>query len=221
MTDRVRFDWKAWIEWTGLTMVGVDLALIVFCVVANNYLAETWKGGIVTVGVAATLYATMQWIWLRRRMSHALWWIPATVLGWYLAEGLFLLSTVALRKSDPKNADELTSWNWVVLAIVFCLCMTGLSLPQWFLMRRQFQRSSYWIVARPLAWLVGLGFAFLGFHFRVVDGLFQPEYVFGRYVGAMVAWSAAGALFGFGFAAITGATMVWIQTRPMQGQGTS
>jgi hypothetical protein len=143
MTDRVRFNWNAWITWVALTMVGVDLALIVFCAVLNNYLidrlAEHFAGAVVTIGVAATLYATMQWIWLRRRMSNALWWIPATVLGWYLAAGLFWLTAVALEKLDPKNPDQAASWGeW---AIVFCLCMTGLSLPQWFLMRRQFQRS--------------------------------------------------------------------------------
>jgi hypothetical protein len=193
-------------------MVGVELFVLTFCVVLNSYrfgrFAEHFAGVEVMIGVAATLYATMQWIWLRRRMSHALWWIPATVLGWYLAQGLLWSIGVALGKLDPKNTGQL---SWGEGAILFCLGMTGLSLPQWFLMRRQFQRSFYWIIARPLAWLVGWGFLLVAEHFGVFDGGFiQPEYVFHTYVGPIAAWSFCGALFGLGFAPLAGAMMVWI-----------
>jgi hypothetical protein len=55
-----------------------------------------------------------------------------------------------------------------------------------------------------------LGFVFLAHHFRVVDGLFQPDYVFDRHVGPIVGWSVDGSLFGLGFAPLAGAMMVWI-----------
>jgi hypothetical protein len=199
MTDRVRFNWNAWITWVALTMVGVELAVLTFGVVLNLAGGVATKIGDfaeveVTIGVAATLCATMQWIWLRRRMSNALWWIPATVLGWYLAEGLFVAVAPPL---EPKNGP-----SWRLWAIVFCLCLTAPSLPQWFLMRRQFQRSFYWVIARPLASLVGWGFVLLGNLFGVVGGLFHTETVAGLSIYA--------ALFGLGFAPLAGATMVWI-----------
>jgi hypothetical protein len=199
-SQEVRFNWKAWIGWVALTMVGVELAVLTFrFVLNNNYLAarvaeHSARSAVtfeVTIGVAATIYATMQWIWLRRRMSNALWWIPATVLGWYLAEGLFIAVAPAL---DPKNGEPA---SWRVWAIVFCLCMTAPSLPQWFLMRRQFQRSFYWIIAQPLTSLVGWGFVLSG-------------NIFHTYVGPIAAWSFDGALFGLGFAPLAGAMMVWI-----------
>jgi hypothetical protein len=184
-------------------MVGVELAVLTVYFVLENYLVALFARVVVTIGVAATLYATMQWIWLRRRMRNALWWIPATVLGWYLAVGLWWLIDVALQKLDPKNAGQ---HSWGVGAIVFCLCTTGLSLPQWFLMRRQFQRSFYWIIARPLAWLVGWGFLFLG---SFLGDFIHPEFVFDTYV---VPIAIAGAVFGLGFAPLAGAAMVWITT---------
>jgi hypothetical protein len=67
-------------------------------------------------------------------------------------------------------------------------------------MRRQFQRSFYWIMARPLAWLVGFGFLFLG-------SFIHTEFVFDDYV---VPIAIAGAVFGLGFAPLAGAIMVWI-----------
>jgi hypothetical protein len=216
MADRAGFDWKAWTEWIALTIVGVALALIVFCVVLNNYLAKDLLGALVTIGVASTLYGAMQWIWLRRRMSKALWWIPATVLGWYMPVGLFFLLKVATGKVDLVYLDQ--KLGWPVRIFDFCLFSIALGLPQWLFLKRQHQSAGYWIAARPLAWLAGLGLVALGETLHIVEGFIQPDRVFGKYVGEIVGWSADGALFGFGFAAISGAALVWIQKQPKTPQ---
>jgi nitrate reductase gamma subunit len=76
--------------------------------------------------------------------------------------------------------------------------------------------ASYWLAARPLGWLAGLGIVFLGHGLGVIEipFPFASAEVFGRNVPDLVAWSFGAVLFGIGFGAITGAAILWIRRKP-------
>jgi hypothetical protein len=101
------------------------------------------------------------------------------------------------------NATGVLSQLIVVIALL--AIPPAFSLSQWFLLRRQLWRSTWWwIVARPLAWLTGLGLMALAEWLKILDvDIFDLTYV---------SVSIAAAVFGLGFAAVTGASFIWIQT---------
>ncbi|MFZ2098615.1 MAG: hypothetical protein WAV05_18440 [Anaerolineales bacterium] len=57
-------------------------------------LDSMWLGILGTVVIFGPM-GLVQWLVLRRRVSHAIWWIPASILGWYVvAWGLYSLSVI-------------------------------------------------------------------------------------------------------------------------------
>ena len=147
----MQIDWKGWLGWAAATMVGVEMVLLV----------SYWEifnpgndGGIevtVMIGLVGMVFGTMQWIWLRWRMSKAGLWIPATVVGWYLTAGLFILG-------NWHPVDSIVErFGRVGETVRACLFPVALSLPQWFLLQRQFRKAGYWIPTRLIAWLAGIG----------------------------------------------------------------
>jgi hypothetical protein len=190
-------------------MVGAELvALIVhFLLPVSDSLNLTQQlGAIALIGMPGPTIATMQWIWLRRRMRKAGWWIAAAVAGWYVVLGLSALRGLPAVEQFAAKFETATD------IIFYFLLGAVMSLPQWLLLRRQFLGASYWLVARPLGWLAGYGLIFLA---RVKVDFFEGIRVFGRDVPVLVGMSVVGELFGFGLGAVTGATMVWILRKPI------
>lgn len=219
MVARVQIDWKGWLGWVATASVGAGLVVVIvyFCFrfaetfTANDSLARG-VADLLSLGIAGIAFATVQWIWLRRRMKKAGWWIAATVVSWYVAIGLdFLLTSLPLDRLGGKLE---------MAADISGLCLLGATatLPQWFLLRREFFRAGYWLVARPLGWLAGLGLVLLAHRFSVIQIPlpFESAGVFGRYVPDLVAWSFGGVLFGIGFGVVTGAAVVWIRRKPKE-----
>lgn len=217
MAAPVQIDWKGWLGWAVTTIVGAGLVVVIvyFCFpfaetfTANDSLARRVVE-LLSLGIAGTTFATMQWIWLRRHVRKAGWWIAATVVSWYVAIGLeILLISLPLDRLGAKleMAARISG---------FCLLGVAASLPQWFLLRRKFFRAGYWLAARPLGWVAGLGLVFLAGRLGVIQIPlpFESAGVFGRNVPDLVAWSFAGVLFGIGFGAVTGAGVVWIWRKP-------
>ena len=56
--------------------------------------------GLVLATLTGLLVGLLQWLVLRNRVSHAVWWIPVSLVGWYLA---WLLGTLALNTTGPLN----------------------------------------------------------------------------------------------------------------------
>jgi len=113
-------------------------------------------------------------IWLRRRLVKGGWWIVSTLLGWYLV--LFLVTMDALYHS--KGAGR-----WPLVDSVGPLAIPLLfSLPQSVFIRRQFRKAAWlWIVARPLAWIAGIGLFALASRSNIVRlDLFGQCAVFGK-----------------------------------------
>lgn len=198
------FDWKGWIGWVAATLVGVELvALSIFLSFANG-LDKYWWGYLATASAAGISLGVCQWIWLRRRMVNAWWWIVSTLSGWYLA-------ALLIKVLDADDASASGTLSQLVGVIATLALPLALSLPQWFLIRRQFQkRAWWWIVARPLAWLTGLGLITLCDHLHILPpgDLFSDGVTTFAWISGMVA------IFGFGFASVTGAAFSCIQTNP-------
>ena len=108
---------------------------------------------------------------------------------------------------DDSNATGALSWLLVLLKLL--AIPLAFSLPQWLLIRRQFQKAAWWwIVARPLAWLTGFGLITLSDRLDPVSDLF---WIMPYDVSSFVGLSIIAATFGFGFAAVTGAVFTSIQ----------
>ena len=202
-----KFDWKGWLGWVIATMVGVQLAAFTIIFSVFNLNDQRWSG-IATATVAGGALGGCQWIWLRRRLDKGEWWIVSTLVGWYLVWFLGTMQDLYPSNGTGTLRSLVDSVGPLTLPLVF-------SLPQWVFIRRQFRKAAWlWIVARPVAWLTGFGLFFLASRPKILRlGLFEPAMVFGKYVPDPVAYSIAIAIFGFGYACVTGATFIWIQTK--------
>lgn len=198
-----KFDWKGWLGWMAVTMAGVQLVVLIVCFYFAANLNDHWWGDLAMVSVAGISLGVCQWIWLRRRLDRAWWWIVLTLLGWYLAAPL-----VKVLGAD----DSTGALSRLVPLIAFLALPLAFSLPQWLLIRRQFQKAAWcWVVARPLAWLMGLGLIVLGDWLDIV-----PVSAFfwsapPRHLSDVVVLSIGAAAFGFGFAFVTGAAFTLIE----------
>jgi len=216
MAHPVPFDWKGWLGWVAATMVGAELVVFIIYFLFPHIVSDPLRGSLIQqlvwigmIGMPGPTIATVQWIWLRRRVRKAAWWIVAAVTGWYVVLGLS-----ALRGLPP--IERFTAkFETTTDIISFCLLGAAMSVPQWLLLRRRFFEAGYWIAARPLGWLVGFGLILLARGLQVVQlDLLEGTQLFGWSVPDLVGWSVVAELFGFGIGAVTGAAIVWILRKP-------
>ena len=128
----------------------------------------------------------MQWLVLRRRIAGAVWWIPASALG-------FPISLVIADKAMRLVGDFAAAP--ILLGVLFGV-LSG-SMP-WLVLHRQNARAGWWLPAHLLGAVVGGAFGIVAFHSAALMGLYQ------------FTWAAAGAMFGAGLGAITGIALVWL-----------
>jgi hypothetical protein len=215
MNDQARAGWKEWILWVTATMAGVQLTLLITefltgYLIPSGHTGDAWVA-LLVFGVAAISTAVPQWVAIRRRTNNAAQWIIATLAGWSLVfVGLFI--------SVRADIDRIGNKHPASLIAVGLLLTVLLSLPQWIFMRRRFSRAGYWFAARALGWLAGIGLLGAAIDANIVGfDFFTPAQILGRSAPDVLVWSVIGLLFGFGFATITGAALVWIQRTPKVG----
>jgi hypothetical protein len=86
----------------------------------------------------------LQFLLLRGRMPRAGWWIAATTLGWSMPLLLGILLPVEFTRAPAP-------------ALAAALLGGLVALPQWWLLRRRFRQTGWWLVANSLGWsAVGL-----------------------------------------------------------------
>lgn len=90
------------------------------------------------LGIGAGFGIT-QWLVLRSRVNQAGWWILASALGWIIS----LAVVVAVVPSE-------------IAVLAFLLLGALMGTAQWLVLRRWFDRASWWIVISALGWTVGL-----------------------------------------------------------------
>ena len=221
MADRIGVDWKAWVAWVIASVVGVDIvAMIIYSSILGADAMEirgAVKEMLVVHGaiiLAGLFYGGLQWLWWRKRIVGAKWWIAATVVGWYL--GLGTLGLLSLAGVDP---EVLTGWRRVAGVIIFYGAIGGAaSLPQWLVVRRQFSQSEYWLLARPLGWLAGAGLMAGAEDLNLVgfDWLFGSNQILHWNVPGLVALCALFGLFGIGLGTVSGAAVIWMCRHPKE-----
>lgn len=108
--------------WVGVTAAGCALTILIFMLISK--LAS--MGLVNPFGMTTTLTlmiygactGVVQWVYLRRRWAQAIWWIPASIIGWALPG--ILVGPVFT------NLNQMT-WVGLVPAAV-----TGLLVAWWF-----------------------------------------------------------------------------------------
>lgn len=177
--------WPFWLGWTAANAIGWAVGLTVMTAVqlaleaaSGGTLVEA-EGGAVLESVGNLLFGlavgTMQWLALRRRVAGALWWIPAT------AGGFFLAGLVGGALEDIGSAAG-------GFVISFGLGAAAGTL-QWLILRRQVRRAGWWVLASAILVFAGL-----------IAGLLIAVTLTGEMPGvsaSMVAFAAvAGTVFG-------------------------
>jgi hypothetical protein len=84
LSMRLRRPWG----WLGVSAAGCALAVLVFLLIAvlgamGNLNPMGWTTTLTLIIFGACM-GVVQWAYLRRLWSQAIWWIPASILGWAL-----------------------------------------------------------------------------------------------------------------------------------------
>ncbi len=219
MDERVGIDWKGWLGWIVTTMVGVDVVVIIVYITIFGVVELGIRGAVTedlvlfaAVTVAGLLYGGLQWMWWRKRMLKSKRWIVATLVGWYMGIGTgVLLSLIGL------DTDKFSGWRKVAtIILLFGTMGVAASLPQWWVVRQQFVRSWFWLVARPLGLLAGVGLISLveSLHLVALEVIFGPSLVFNWNVSLLTALCALFGMFGVALGVISGGAVIWMERQP-------
>lgn len=90
MAHRSNIPWKDWISWIALIMLAAEIAVLTLCYPVSKA-GDGNAFGLVVIGTIAFLDAAAQWLWIRSRTQISIWWIPANILGWYMAAGFIYI----------------------------------------------------------------------------------------------------------------------------------
>ena len=178
MAPQVRPGWRIWFLWLMAGAVGWGLGVEWGALGRLKTLQDTPNiivTGYLGVTVGGILAGVLQSLVLRRQVARAGRWVLACV-------GAAAVVGVVVFGVGTINVDV----GWVVGASLFG---TVVGVLQWLVLRPQFARAGWWVLASTVGWLVGMP------------------------VGGMVGWVGLGAAYG----AITGTAMVWLLRQAPRG----
>ena len=141
------------------------------------------------VAVGATAAAALQWPALRRRIPRAGWWVASGVVGAALVGAVAIAAGVAagLGAGAIGDADAGRHFGEDVAGVSAAVLFgAALSLVQRRLLRREFVRLGWWLLASSVGWIVA----------GVIAGVTE----------SVAGWAVLGAVYG----AITGCALVWL-----------
>jgi len=187
---RSQVGWGFWLQWVLASTVGMFVGFFMgFLSAALTYdvlgdrIAFSLFGIVLGIGVGV-----LQWLVLRRRVSGAVWWVLASAAG-----GLGILQAGFEGLSYSLSFGALLSFTGIV---ALGGAVTG--TLQWLVLRGQFSRAGWWVLASTVGW--GLGGSVLGaFPWGVGD------------TDARVALVVTAAVLG----AVTGGVLVWLLRQPI------
>jgi hypothetical protein len=211
------FDWKAWLGWILATLAGIELCVLCLYHLVSSALIDKFPviGLLAILATAGTVLGTAQWFWLRKRSTIGPWWIAASVGGWYLSYGCGFLLSLTLKHIAGGEAFLNSSSAWLPRILFFSILSMLVALPQLFLLRRHVSRSYWWVWIHPFSWFAGWALFYLASSWNVIKiDWFEPDRVLGFGVTEIVSWSVVFLFFGMGFGAVTGATAVFLLSKP-------
>jgi len=113
----------------------------------QSHITEDFLLVYVLFPIIGLLTGIFQYTLLRRYLSHMVWWVAATFLGWLMpfATGYLIIAAFAQKKDT--------------FSIMLGMLLIGatIALPQWWMLRQRVRHASWWLLAYGLGWcLVGL-----------------------------------------------------------------
>lgn len=134
--------WRFVLTWSVATLAGFVIAAVLFLpldVSIDGPVHKGFAGAALGIGLGLG-----QWMFLRRFLDGAAWWIVATVIGFGVAGFAMGLGTT----------DELARRGLTSEVVGFVLGGSA-GVAQWVVLRRDFDRAVWWIPASAAAF--GLG----------------------------------------------------------------
>ncbi|MCB9134292.1 MAG: hypothetical protein H6636_02630 [Anaerolineales bacterium] len=193
---------KHWALWILTTALGWALAGFAGLPIGRVVFAETGLRGMLSVLTPLSLFGlligamigTSQWMYLRWRIRRAIWWLPATAVGWGL--GLPLASLVTI----------LTGLDVLSAVMYGVIIGASVGLAQWILLNRWVFTAGRWLVISIVA--LPLGITLTGF----VDQQLQTE---ARAAWEQMRWGTAfaGGIAGLVVGLLTGVTLLVLLSR--------
>lgn len=188
--------WGLWFQWVWANSMGGVVSAFLFDNIGGGF-GPALFGPVFGAVVGLTQWAVFgavfgavvglaQWLVLRKRLSQAIWWFPATVL----------VSPIAAAIVFPV-------WN----AVRFSMMGSVIGLAQWLVIRKQLSQSGWWI----LATILGIGIAGNG---AVLSPLQNWWYAVNVAVGDTVGYVMIFSIFGVIYGGITGFALVWLLRQP-------
>lgn len=167
-----------------------------------------------------------QWLVIRQKIPNSDWWVLHTTLGWSISgivTYIILINADLTMFAVSITNDGSTAQDLSTITLLLMGAGVGMSISQWRLLRRQVDRSEWWLLVTTSGWIVAMLVAFLLFESQVptwskieqsfemgTDLPYEENLVFWR---ILLAWflTIVGASVLFG--AFTGSILAWLPSR--------
>jgi hypothetical protein len=187
-----RGEWWFWIKWVLVSSLGEGVYQFVPCVAgqALSLMGEEVTALLAVLGlrlVGALVFATAQWLVLRKRVYRSGWWVLAGAVGFVVGSGVDSLLCTA---------------RWVTSAIA-----------QWLVLRKRVYRSGWWVLAGAVGGLAGGLVTMLVVFVPVSD--FVYKLVHSYVVWQCADFAVSGVVGGLVAGAITGFALIMLLRHPI------
>jgi hypothetical protein len=171
---RVDEKWVVWAGWLLATALGWAVGWAVGAPLSESVarpigetgamLAAETLGGAVAWGTLGLLTGVAQWLVLRRHMSNAGWWVPASAIGWAVvgsakwSQGPLteeVLIGVIGRLEEMRLAPLVPLLGMAVGLLLDGAMGLVVGLAQWLVLRQHIERAGRWVLISVVAWGTG------------------------------------------------------------------
>jgi hypothetical protein len=188
-----RNEFGLWLGWTLATTGGMLAGFLPFVPLLN--VLDLWLARILIPLWAGFLVGLLQWLALKRYLTHSADWILHGGAGWSLGYALGLLILQVLRESP---------WGAPLGYIIFGAII---AVIQWPVLRREIRNAIPWVLTNVGAWALG---SYLG---QVVLSLAVSGETASQALSTLIISGITGLVAG----ALTGLALVWTVRKPDLG----
>ena len=140
--------WRVWLLWVLASIVGWGVGGVMFVpvVLLVGMVLGTLVGWAVAGAVGGAVVGVWQWLVLRRQTVRASWWIVSSTAGWAVAAFIYIPMILG---------TALGFGPFVAGAFTWAVCGAVVGIWQWLVLRRQWPRAGWLIVASVVGCTVG------------------------------------------------------------------